>query len=134
MPKGRRYTPEQIITKLREAEVLQSQGMSVEEAARTLRDSVSDLLSMAQRIWGIGYHPGQEIERPGKREPATQETGGRFVPGQCHLEGGAVKKVVSPDRRREAVKQVMESTRSVRTTRLPGNWSAQSNATLSEKD
>ena len=36
MPKGRRYTPEQIITKLREAEVLQSQGMSVEEAARTL--------------------------------------------------------------------------------------------------
>ena len=36
MPKGRRYTPEQIITKLREAEVLQSQGMSGEEAARTL--------------------------------------------------------------------------------------------------
>ena len=36
MPKGRRYTREQIITKLREAEVLQSQGMSVEEAARTL--------------------------------------------------------------------------------------------------
>jgi DNA-binding transcriptional MerR regulator len=36
MPKGRRYTPEQIITKLREAEVLQSQGMSVEEAARKL--------------------------------------------------------------------------------------------------
>ena len=36
MPKGRRYTPEQIITKIREAEVPQSQGMSVEEAARTL--------------------------------------------------------------------------------------------------
>ncbi len=34
--KGRRYTPEQIITKLREAEVLQSQGMSIEEAARKL--------------------------------------------------------------------------------------------------
>jgi len=34
--KGRRYTPEQIITKLREVEVLQSQGMSVEEAARKL--------------------------------------------------------------------------------------------------
>jgi transposase-like protein len=34
--KGRRNTPEQIITKLREAEVLQSQGMSIEEAARKL--------------------------------------------------------------------------------------------------
>ncbi len=34
--KGRRYTPEQIITKLREAEVLPIQGMSIEEAARKL--------------------------------------------------------------------------------------------------
>ena len=33
---GRRYTPEQIITLLREAEVLQSQGMNIEEAARKL--------------------------------------------------------------------------------------------------
>jgi DNA-binding transcriptional MerR regulator len=32
--KGRQYTPEQIITKLREAEVLQSQGMSIQEAAK----------------------------------------------------------------------------------------------------
>lgn len=36
MPKARRYTPEQIITKLREVEVLQSQGKSIEEAARQL--------------------------------------------------------------------------------------------------
>jgi hypothetical protein len=33
MAKARRHTPEQIITKLREVEVLQSQGMSIEEAA-----------------------------------------------------------------------------------------------------
>ena len=36
MPKGKRFTAEQIITKLREAEVLLSQGMSVEEAVRVL--------------------------------------------------------------------------------------------------
>ncbi|HUV28304.1 MAG TPA: transposase [Anaerolineales bacterium] len=36
MPKVRRYTPEQIITKMRRAEMLQSQGMSVDAAARTL--------------------------------------------------------------------------------------------------
>jgi transposase-like protein len=36
MPKGKRFTAEQIITKLREAEILLSQGMSVEEAARVL--------------------------------------------------------------------------------------------------
>jgi putative transposase len=36
MSKGTRYTPEQIIAKLREAEVLQSQGMNIEEAARKM--------------------------------------------------------------------------------------------------
>ena len=36
MPKGKRYSAEQIITKLREAEILLSQGKSVEEAARVV--------------------------------------------------------------------------------------------------
>lgn len=36
MPKGRRYTPEQIITILREVGGLQSQGMSIEKATRKL--------------------------------------------------------------------------------------------------
>ena len=36
MPKGKRYSAEQIITKLREAEILLNQGKSVEEAARVL--------------------------------------------------------------------------------------------------
>ena len=39
MPKGKRFSPEQIITKLREAEILLSQGKSVEEAARVLEIS-----------------------------------------------------------------------------------------------
>ena len=34
--KGRRYTPEQIITILREVEDLQSQGLSIEEAVQKL--------------------------------------------------------------------------------------------------
>ncbi len=36
MPKGKRFSPEQIITKLRESEIMLSQGKSVEEAARVL--------------------------------------------------------------------------------------------------
>jgi putative transposase len=47
MPKGRRYTPEQIITKLREAGVLQSQGMSVKEASKTL-----EIASQTYYRWG----------------------------------------------------------------------------------
>ena len=36
MPKGKRFSAEQIITKLREAEILLSQGKSVEAVARIL--------------------------------------------------------------------------------------------------
>jgi len=61
---------------------------------------------MAERIWGHEYNASTQAERPGKRESPTQETGRRFVIGQCHLDGGAVKKAASPDRRREAVDQV----------------------------
>jgi len=36
MPKGKRFTPEQIINKLRESEILFSQGKNVEEVSRVL--------------------------------------------------------------------------------------------------
>jgi putative transposase len=48
--KGRRYTREQIIGKLREVEVLQSQGMSIEEAARKL-----DIASQIYYRWRKEY-------------------------------------------------------------------------------
>ena len=48
--KGRRYTPEQIITKLREVEVMQSQGTSIEEAARKL-----DITSQTYYRWRREY-------------------------------------------------------------------------------
>jgi putative transposase len=48
--KGRRYTPEQIISKLREVDVLQSQGMSIEEAVRKL-----DIASQTYYRWRKEY-------------------------------------------------------------------------------
>ena len=58
------YTPVQIITKLREAEVLQSQGMSAEEVARTLEIAPQIYYPMAIRIWAfnrkLGYKRGMD--------------------------------------------------------------------------
>ena len=47
----KRYTPEQIISMLREAEVALAQGQSVGQACRTLRRIGAELLSLAQGIW-----------------------------------------------------------------------------------
>jgi len=57
----KRYTAEDIILKLREAEVLLSQG---------------NLLSLAQRLRRHGQEPGPTLERVGARE-RTVETGRR---------------------------------------------------------
>ncbi|MFH1662682.1 MAG: hypothetical protein ABH934_02010 [Chloroflexota bacterium] len=42
------YTPEQIINKLREAEIYLSQGSSIGEASRKIGGNRADLLPMAQ--------------------------------------------------------------------------------------
>ncbi len=54
--KGRRYTPEQIITKLREAEVLQSQGMSIEEVVRKF-EIASQTYYRWRKEYGGRSHP-----------------------------------------------------------------------------
>jgi hypothetical protein len=67
MPR-KRYTPEQIINSLREAEVLISQGSTAKEASRHLSNIRADLLQVEKRIWRDEDKPGQEIKgaRKGK--------------------------------------------------------------------
>ena len=51
-------------------------GNECRRSSSDTRDCAPDLLSMAERIWGYEYNTGAQTERPGKREPATQEVGG----------------------------------------------------------
>jgi hypothetical protein len=52
------YTPEQIINKLREAEVHLSQGSSIGEASRKIGGNRADLLPLAQGIWRYAGRAG----------------------------------------------------------------------------
>jgi transposase len=81
MAKARRYTPEQIITKTREVEVLQSQGMSIEEGAWQLGIASQTYYRLRKEYGGMDTTQAQ-AERPGKRKPAAQEAGGRLIPGR----------------------------------------------------
>jgi transposase-like protein len=66
MPR-KRYTPEEIIHKLREAEVLLSQEQTVQQAARQLGISEQTRLrrSLAQGVRRDGQKPGPPSEGPG---------------------------------------------------------------------
>tara|TARA_B100001964_G_scaffold211217_1_gene246284 strand:+ start:2367 stop:2576 length:210 start_codon:yes stop_codon:yes gene_type:complete len=50
------FLPLKIIAKLRQIEVLTSQGQSVTGGGRHLG---AELLPLAQRVWGYGRDPGQ---------------------------------------------------------------------------
>jgi putative transposase len=54
----KRYISEQVIVKLREAEVLKSQGKSLGEIARTLRTNVQTLIRWHKEFGGGGTFGG----------------------------------------------------------------------------
>jgi len=58
----KRFTAEQIIGLLREAEVRFSQCRTVGQACREMGITEQDLLSVAKRIWWHGDRSGEEAE------------------------------------------------------------------------
>ena len=58
----KRYSPEQIITKLREAEVLLSQGMTVVEAARKLEISEQTYYRWRKEYGGLDTTKAHQLK------------------------------------------------------------------------
>ena len=76
MPK-KTNKPEEIVAKLRQVDVLVSQGQSLAEAVRLI--GVTYLLPVAQGVWWAAVQPGEAGEGAGEEEQAAQE--GRFGHG-----------------------------------------------------
>ena len=67
MPK-KGYSPEQIINKLREAEVMVSQGNAIATVTKKIGVTLANLLPLAQRVrWDEGG-AGQASQGAGERE------------------------------------------------------------------
>ncbi len=58
----KRYTPEQIIRHLRQAEVLSSQGRSVSEICREIGVTENAYYRWRKEYGGNGTRPGEEIK------------------------------------------------------------------------
>ena len=71
MPR-KKHTPEQIIIKLREAEVALSTGSTLGEAVRQL--GVTEHLSMAERVRRPERGPGEAPQTHRGREHSSQES------------------------------------------------------------
>ena len=97
------YRAEEIIGQLRTVEVDLGKGSAVPEAVGNSGSSIRPS-SGRRRSRGATRGSGQTAEGTGARTCPAQATRGRSLVGPWHPQGGGNGKLLSPARRREAVR------------------------------
>ena len=64
----KRHSPEEIVTKLRQVEVLADQGIARIDAIRADQHYRTDVLSLAPAVWGYEQRPTDRTETAAERE------------------------------------------------------------------
>ena len=90
MPRKRRYSTEQIITKLREADVLLSQGRSAEEIARSLEISKQTYYRWRKEYGGLNMTQAKKLKEL-EKENARLKT----LVADLSLDNAIIKEVLS---------------------------------------
>ena len=103
---AKRHSAEQIVRKLREAEVELARGATVKDACRKLAITEHTYYRWRREYGGAEGRPGQAAEatREGER-PAQEDCGGKGA-GSFDPEGSCGGKLLSPAGRRDAVEHV----------------------------
>jgi len=90
MPRKRRYSTEQIITKLREADILLSQGKSAEEIARLLEISKQTYYRWRKEYGGLNMTQAKKLKEL-EKENARLKT----LVADLSLDNAIIKEVLS---------------------------------------
>jgi transposase-like protein len=90
MPRKRRYSTEQIITKLREADVLLSQGKSAEEIARLLEISKQTYYRWRKEYGGLNMTQAKKLKELEKENSRL-----KTLVADLSLDNAIIKEVLS---------------------------------------
>ena len=90
MPRKRRYSTEQIIRKLREADVLLSQGKSAEEIARLLEISKQTYYRWRKEYGGLNMTQAKKL-----KELEKENTRLKTLVADLSLDNAIIKEVLS---------------------------------------
>jgi transposase-like protein len=90
MPRKRRYSTEQIITKLREADVLMSQGKTGEEIARILEISKQTYYRWRKEYGGLDMTQAKKLKNLEKENARL-----RHLVADLSLDNAILKEVLS---------------------------------------
>ena len=105
----KRYTPEQIIGKLREAEVALAQGETAAQVCRTLGIAEQTFYRWRREYGGLKVEQAKRLKAPGAREYPAETGGIGSHPGQTDSPGGGKGKLLSPTRRRQCIEHIRKA-------------------------
>ena len=105
----KRYTPEQIIGKLREAEVALAQGETAGQVCRTLGIAEQTFYRWRREYGGLKVEQARAAQGPGAREYPAETGGVGSHPGQTDPPGGGKGKLLSPTRRRQCIEHIRKA-------------------------
>ena len=129
MAKRKRYTSEQIITKLREGEVLLSQGKTVREMCRTLEISEQTYYRWRREYGGLNTTQAKKLKELEKENVSLKKLV-RIYRWIMPSSRKCCQKNNQPGQASSSCRTSAASLERVRKTRLPGNWTTPVNATL----
>ncbi|MBT4304434.1 MAG: IS3 family transposase [Chloroflexi bacterium] len=109
MPRKRRYSTEQIITKLREADVMLSQEKTAEEISRVLEISKQTYYRWRKEYRGLNMTQAKKLKELEKENARLKTLVADLSLDNAIIKEVLSKKIASPDRRRQAVKQVIDA-------------------------
>ena len=102
----KRYKPEEIVAKLRQVDVLVSQGQSMADAIRQIGVSEVTYCRWRQEFGGLRIEQVKRMKEIEAREQLAAQSGVRPDAGQAHPSGSCAGKLLSPARRRACIEQV----------------------------
>ncbi len=102
----KRHSVDQIIAKLRRADVLLGQDTKVPEICKQLKIAEQTLLPLASEVRRYAARHDKAVQSFGKRERSAEEDGGRAGTRHGDPEGSREGKLVNPERRRRTVAEV----------------------------
>ena len=104
---AKRFSAEQIVAKLREAEKLQAQGLTIPQACKRLGISDQTFYRWRIKYGALKEDEAQRLKALGAGEQPVEEDRRRAGAGHFDAEGSAAGKMVSPARRRDAVRYLV---------------------------
>ena len=103
----KKHKPEEIVAKLRQVDVLLSQGRSGRGSDPVDRRDAVHVLPLAQGVWRPEGRPGEASEGAREGERAAAQGGLGPDAGEADPERGCLGKLLSPARRRRCIDHVM---------------------------